>query len=1118
MHRAPGMTFLLAVFVLLLPTLAIADGSLTVSWNPNSESDLAGYKVYYGDRSGNYPTVINVGNVTTYTVSNLQGGVTYYFVVTAYDNSGNESSYSLEVSATLPSSDTTPPTISAVAAANLTLNAATITWTTNEAADTQVEYGFDANYGNATALNSQLLTAHSVIVSGLNANTTYHYRVKSRDAAGNLATSGDFTFTTLGVDATPPLISNIAISNISDINATISWTTNEPSDNQVEYGQTIAYGLSTAVSQNLTTNHRVVISGLSASSLYHFRVKNRDGAGNLAVSADRTFTTTAQSNFVRRVNAGGPDYTDVSGNSWSSDQPYSAGSWGYEGGDTVSKSDPISNTEDDPLYQTERWGFNAYRFDVPVSGKYRVLLLLAEIVYQVPGKRIFDVRIENQLVINDLDLVAAVGHDVATSYTFEVDVSDGRLDVDFIPVVENTKISAIEVSALTPVSNDVTPPSAISATLSGRNSLTVIFSEPVSGASAQNVTNYTISPAVSVTSANLQSDQRTVVLTTANHTSGQNYTLTVRNISDLASPPNVMTSPATFNYTYQATDVTPPSAISATAISRNTVNVLFSEAVSIASSQNKANYGISPAIQIIGATLLADQRTVQLTTGNHTSGQSYTLMVRNINDLASPPNVMAAAAALNYTYQATDLTPPTVLNATIINQNALSVLFSEPVSVASAQSKTNYTINPSVTIMNAVLQSDSRTVVLATENHTDGVTYTLTVRNVSDRAPTPNIMPTAANLIYTYQAEDTTPPRIASVNIDSPTHLIVAFSEKVTVESAQALGNYRISDGVTVTNATLVDNGIEVELTTSQHQYDHEYVLAVSNVRDRSPAGNVIAANSTIQYFLAGNGNGNGNSDGGLLVNSLSLGNYQVDSLRVGDTYYVDRSYRINYIPPNKRRALWIKTANSDKANSTTNFLEFNLNREADIYVAYDTRATSVPAWLSHDFDKTNEYIGVSETGGRLDLWRGHFLPGRVTLGGNLAPSAANVNSMYVVLIDDLRNPPGANQEVPRSFVLYQNYPNPFNPRTEISFYIEKDSYVVINIHNSLGQVVRTLYEGRQSSGNHRLTWDARNERGQLVPSGTYIYTLEVREQLESGGFTLTTAVSRQSRAMTLLK
>lgn len=63
-------------------------------------TDLAGYKVYYGQSSGIYNIPIDVGNVLTYKIENL-GEAIWYFVVTAYDTSGNESDYSNEVSKTI---------------------------------------------------------------------------------------------------------------------------------------------------------------------------------------------------------------------------------------------------------------------------------------------------------------------------------------------------------------------------------------------------------------------------------------------------------------------------------------------------------------------------------------------------------------------------------------------------------------------------------------------------------------------------------------------------------------------------------------------------------------------------------------------------------------------------------------------------------------------------------------------------------------------------------------------------------------------------------------------------------------------------------------------------------
>ena len=95
-----------------------------------------------------------------------------------------------------PDTDITAPVISNISSGIPTTTAATITWTTDEISDSQVEYGLDVNYGSSTTLNANLVTNHSQTLTGLTASTTYHYRVKSKDASGNLATSADFIFTT----------------------------------------------------------------------------------------------------------------------------------------------------------------------------------------------------------------------------------------------------------------------------------------------------------------------------------------------------------------------------------------------------------------------------------------------------------------------------------------------------------------------------------------------------------------------------------------------------------------------------------------------------------------------------------------------------------------------------------------------------------------------------------------------------------------------------------------------------------------------------------------------------------------------------------------------------------
>lgn len=77
---------------------ATSSGTAMLSWDPSISTDVTGYKVYVGTASGSYSSSISVGMVTSYKITNLGVGNTYYFAVTAYDSSGGESGFSNEVS------------------------------------------------------------------------------------------------------------------------------------------------------------------------------------------------------------------------------------------------------------------------------------------------------------------------------------------------------------------------------------------------------------------------------------------------------------------------------------------------------------------------------------------------------------------------------------------------------------------------------------------------------------------------------------------------------------------------------------------------------------------------------------------------------------------------------------------------------------------------------------------------------------------------------------------------------------------------------------------------------------------------------------------------------------
>ena len=93
------LLIIIAVAVTLIVS-APATSSISLTWNANTESDLAGYNIYRAETSGGYgaPIVTLPGNITSFTATGLPVGKTYFFVITAYDLSGNESPRSNEIS------------------------------------------------------------------------------------------------------------------------------------------------------------------------------------------------------------------------------------------------------------------------------------------------------------------------------------------------------------------------------------------------------------------------------------------------------------------------------------------------------------------------------------------------------------------------------------------------------------------------------------------------------------------------------------------------------------------------------------------------------------------------------------------------------------------------------------------------------------------------------------------------------------------------------------------------------------------------------------------------------------------------------------------------------------
>ena len=97
------------------------------------------------------------------------------------------------------------------------------------------------------------------------------------------------------------------------------------------------------------------------------------------------------------------------------------------------------------------------------------------------------------------------------------------------------------------------------------------------------------------------------------------------------------------------------------------------------------------------------------------------------------------------------------------------------------------------------------------------------------------------------------------------------------------------------------------------------------------------------------------------------------------------------------------------------------------------------------------------------------------------------------------------NNKIIPDFMLYIKITNPFNPTTQIRYDLPEDALVKIAIYDVMGRNIKTLMNESQTAGYYSIRWDAKNDMGEGISAGMYIYTIQAGE-------------FRSSKKMVLLK
>ena len=122
---------------------------------------------------------------------------------------------------------------------------------------------------------------------------------------------------------------------------------------------------------------------------------------------------------------------------------------------------------------------------------------------------------------------------------------------------------------------------------------------------------------------------------------------------------------------------------------------------------------------------------------------------------------------------------------------------------------------------------------------------------------------------------------------------------------------------------------------------------------------------------------------------------YYVNGFNNGAKMYIDREYTISDFPDYLKNGEYIETRNGDKTNADNTFLKFDVTKKANVYVAFDSRATGLPTWLS-SWEKQNEQVNTTDT--TFDLYKKSNFEGNLQLGGNASTGSSNALSMYFVI------------------------------------------------------------------------------------------------------------------------
>ena len=288
------------VFIILMFSTVSYAAEVTMAWDASS-GDPAGYRIYFGTSTGVYTGNVDVGNVTEYTLAGLAADTTYYFVVRAYNESG-ESGNSNEVPWIYETADTEPPVVSVSGPETVSNPLLNLNGT---ASDNQeiTEVTWENNRGGSGIASGTSSWAITGITLGEGENVI---TISATDAAGNVGIADIYVTYTLPVDTTTPVVSISGPDSVSESVVDLSGTA---SDDTGVTGVTWVNDRGGSGVVQGTINWTITGIGLSE-GVNDITVSARDAAGNVGSAGIQiTYSPSGDMVLSEFGNGANADYT-----------------------------------------------------------------------------------------------------------------------------------------------------------------------------------------------------------------------------------------------------------------------------------------------------------------------------------------------------------------------------------------------------------------------------------------------------------------------------------------------------------------------------------------------------------------------------------------------------------------------------------------------------------------------------------------------------------------------------------------------------------------------------------------------------------------------------------------